>query len=319
MGKWSKINELCCKTARFGPLIALGNVVLKFGKRFLSADKLQDISTRRNIAIQARLKPLVTKVVKEFKNEPLIKTGTTDTQTIWVCWLQGENSMSEIPKLCLESIRKKSCGRRVEVITLSNFQRFVEISPVVIEKYNRGLIKNCHFADILRVSLLAQKGGLWMDATMYCARTIDDHFLSDTFYSVRIKEFGNFVSRCRWAVYCLRATPGTRLFRMIERLFEEYVGSEDYFIDYFLFDQFIDMIYNQDPDIKEMIDNVEENNPDIFSLLRKLPQKFNVSEWNSLVDSTSLFKLSWKEYSSAQLGQMDNSDTYYSFIKNNVR
>lgn len=314
MGNWSQIKELWFKTFRFGPLIILGNVILTYGQRFLSADKIKSITHHRNSAIQAQLKPLVSRVINEYKNEPLVKSEIDDAQTIWVCWLQGEEAMPEIPRLCIESIRKNSCGRNVTVLTLDNFQNFVEIDPIIIDKYNNGLIKNCHFADILRVGILAQKGGLWMDATMFCTAPIDSHFLSDNFYSIRTKEFGNFVSRCRWAVYCLRSVPGNRLFRMLEKLFVEYIKIENYFIDYFMFDQFISMIYDSDAEIRTMIDNIKENNPNIFVISKKLHEAFDTDNWNRFIASTSMFKLNWKEYTSAQLADM-GCDSYYSYLK----
>lgn len=314
MNKISPITELGRKCFQFGPKIVLGNIILTKGGRYLPPKLVKKIASSRNRAIQTRLMPLVDSILKS-DIEPCHQCDETEEDNIiWVCWLQGESVMPTIPSMCLDSIRKNSSGAKVIVLTLNNFSDYVKIDDNILEKYQKGYIKNCHFADILRISVLAQQGGLWMDATLLCVTPITHHFLHDKFYTIKTIEQGIFVSRCRWAVYCLRASKENRLFVLLERLFIEYIKKETLFIDYFLFDQFICMLYDKDEEIRSMIDCVPKTNPNIFALANILHHKYNAQQWNSLCSNTNIFKLNWKKYSEEGITNMAK-DSFFTHIK----
>lgn len=312
MGRISALVELARKTIKFGPYITLGNVVLTHGRNILPENVIKMLARSRNEKIQKRLLPLVKNTIKEYSNQG-ISYSKDWNNTIWICWLQGEENMPPIISLCLHNIRRYANGHEVKVITQANFAEYVEIDPVILKKYDEGIIKNCHFADILRICLLAQKGGLWMDATLLCTSPIDSAFFEKDFYTIKLVPYGNFVSQCRWSVYCLSAKSGNKLFVLLEKLFSVYLEENDYFIDYFLFDQFIDMLYNNDPEIKSMIDNVEQSNLGIQNLNPILLKSYDRTIWENLTCDTSIFKLSWKSYSERQIKEAGDN-TYYSCI-----
>lgn len=314
----SAVTELVRKCFRFGPQIALGNVVLTMGHKCLPPNLLKRMVASRNRAIQTRLMPLVEAVLKSDVKLCHRDEKQEGDSIIWVCWLQGESVMPAIPSLCLDSIRKYSSGAKVIVLTLDNFRNYVRIDDNILEKYRRGLIKNCHFADILRVSILAQRGGLWMDATLLCVSPLSHNLLNDDFGTIKTIEQGTFVSRCRWAVYCLRASKGNRLFVLLERLFVEYLKTETLFVDYFLFDQFISMLYDKDEEIRSMIDRVPVSNPNIFVLADILHHKYDAQLWGNLCTDTDIFKLNWKKYSEEKITNM-TEDSIFTHIKTLVR
>jgi len=309
MGKLSLLTELIKKTFLFGPGIALGNVILTFGGRIMSGTMVKRLAYKRNKKIQKKLAPLVDKALSEYSSS-LRQESIDNDRTIWVCWLQGEDKMPPIPALCLKNIRQNANGHKVQVITKDNIGQFVTLNPVIIKKYKEGKIKNCHFADILRVCLLSQRGGLWLDATLLCTAPIDDVFFDRDFYTIKLRPYGNFISQCRWAVYCLSAKRGNRLFALLEKLFTEYILSNDYFIDYFLFDHFIDMLYQRDEEIKIMIDSVEQSNPAIQRLSSLILSDYNRLEWASMTENTSIFKLNWRSVSEQQVLPA-GPDSYY--------
>jgi hypothetical protein len=300
--------ELVGKTARFGVLIALGNVVMTYGRRVLPQSLLRKIADRRNQAIQRYLSPLVDSTLQSYVPRPDAPYDET-TAPIWTCWLQGELEMPEIPRMCVAAMRRYAGGHPVVVLTLANYTKYVRVAPHIVEKYRNGVIKHCHFADILRINILAQQGGVWLDATMLCTKPLDARFFEASFHSIKLQPFGNFVSGCRWAVYCLSAKRGNKLFVLLQQLFEQYVQQENYFVDYFMFDQFIAMLYDRDADIREMIDAVPYSNPDIMKLTALLSTPFHADKWAALTATTSLFKLSWKE-------RMSSADTlsFYQYL-----
>lgn len=293
MGKLDNIKNFIKKVRRFGWYIPVTNLILTYGQRFFSAKSLQRILEKRTRKIQNVLLQSVT-FPAELQDTGVEKHGKE--APIWYFWLQGEDNLPPIPKLCLQSIRKHANGHEVIVLSADNYKEYVNIPDILIEKYRLGRIKAAHFADILRVELLAQQGGLWLDATMLVTRDLPQEIFEVPFFSVKTESRRYFVSQCRWAVFCLGAQKGNPLFVQLASLFEQYLMSTDLFVDYFLFDNFIDMLYKRYPLIKAQIDNLPMNNPRVHDMAPLLCERISDKEYEEMISDTYLFKLSYKNY-----------------------
>lgn len=306
MGKLDNIKNFIKKVARFGWYIPVTNLILTYGQRFFSAKTLNRILVKRTRKIQDILLKSVT-----FPTdlEDTSVEGHGKMAPIWYFWLQGEENLPPIPKLCLQSIRKHANGHEVIVLTAENYKEYVSIPDALIEMYRSGRIKAAHFADILRVNLLAQQGGLWLDATMLVTRDLPQEIFDMPFFSVKTESRRYFVSQCRWAVFCLGAQKGNPLFVQLASLFEQYLMSTDLFVDYFLFDNFIDMLYQRYPLIKAQIDNLPMNNPQVHDMAPLLCNKVSDKQYAELLKDTYLFKLSYKNYTPEML--IEDVDNLY--------
>lgn len=306
MGKLDNIKNFIKKVRRFGWYIPVTNLILTYGQRFFSAKSLQRILEKRTRRIQDVLLQSVT-FPAELEDTGVEKHGKE--APIWYFWLQGEDNLPPIPKLCLQSIRKHANGHEVIVLSADNYKEYVNIPDILIEKYRLGRIKAAHFADILRVELLAQQGGLWLDATMLVTRDLPQEIFEVPFFSVKTESQRYFVSQCRWAVFCLGAQKGNPLFVQLASLFEQYLMATDLFVDYFLFDNFIDMLYKRYPVIKTQIDNLPMNNPRVHDMAPLLCNKVSDKQYEDMVKDTYLFKLSYKNYTSEML--IEDVDNLY--------
>lgn len=90
---------------------------------------------------------------------------------IWICWWQGLENAPDIVKKCVESIRIHAGNHKIVIITDENYKEFVAFPTWLEEKYKRGIITKTHLSDLLRISLLARYGGIWLDST-FSAREI---------------------------------------------------------------------------------------------------------------------------------------------------
>lgn len=84
---------------------------------------------------------------------------------IWICWWQGLENAPEIVKCCVESICHNAGNHQVTIITDQNVEQYIKIPKWVKKKQSEGIISRTHLSDLLRLSLLAEYGGLWLDAT----------------------------------------------------------------------------------------------------------------------------------------------------------
>lgn len=89
-------------------------------------------------------------------------------------WL-GEENAPEIVRYCIKSIRCNAGSHPVNIVTEENYLQFTDIPKYVIEKMQVEKITLTHFSDILRMNLIANNGGLWLDATIFCSQKMEGH------------------------------------------------------------------------------------------------------------------------------------------------
>ena len=307
---YANIKNYLRKTCKYGFYIPWSNLLLTYGYKTFSKEYLRSISDKRNRKIQQILAPVIEEANQ--MNVPPMEQG--QQAPIWVCWFQGEQQMPAVPRLCLASIRRHANGHPVILLTSENYQQYVSMPDIVLQRYKAGQLKPAHFADILRIHLLAQRGGLWLDATLLLTKPIPEEFFSMPFFTIKTKPEGNFVSQCRWAVFCLAAWKHNPLFVKLAKAFELYLQQTDVFVDYFMFDQFVDMLYQRDPEIRRMIDEVPMNNAKVHRLGSLLGEHFETAYWATLTEDTYLFKLSWKTFQASAGQEPSSVETYYDFL-----
>ena len=71
-------------------------------------------------------------------------------------------------RLCLKSWLAQNPNWNIDII---DQERADKILPRA--ELPAGISQN-HYADLLRITLLSQFGGVWADATVYCSRPLDD-------------------------------------------------------------------------------------------------------------------------------------------------
>lgn len=303
------------RVCSFGLYIPLSNLVIAYGRKYLPEKSLRYLSDTRNRKIQKRIIEIVGE--EEINNiPPNTSSRTSEPSKIWFCWMQGEETMPEIPRLCLASLRKHANGHEVVVLNAENYRKYVSLPDHIIQLYESGKLIQAHFADILRVNLLAQQGGLWMDATLFVSKDIPESIFDIPFFSIKTIETGYFISHCRWAVFCLAGQRNNILFQKVADLFSVYLSRTNLFVDYFMFDQFIDILYQYNADVRHMIDNVPFNNLHTHDLSLILDQRFDSAVFQDLIQDTYFFKLNWKHYSMSDLTR--KKDSYYYFLKNRI-
>lgn len=130
-------------------------------------------------------------------------TENVGDNNIWVCWWQGEKSMPEMVKKCFNSIIRYSNGHPVKLITFENYKDYVQVDHRIVDKVKSGTFKLAHFADLVRLKLLEQYGGLWLDSTILLTANINENFFQK-FFSVKIRPVDNdSVSAYRWCSFVL--------------------------------------------------------------------------------------------------------------------
>ena len=209
-------------------------------------------------------------------------------------WWQGEQEAPPIVRMCINSIRKNSNGAKVTVITKYNYTDYISIPDYIIEKQEAGYISFAHLADIMRVFLIAEHGGLWLDSTIYVSKPIPDYIFAKSFYSLHsIHSKTPFVADDRFYTFVLGGTTASNLFMFEKEFFAEYCKENDVMIDYYLLDYSIMLQYFNIPHIKEEIDNLEVTSESLYSLVDMLNEPYDEIKMQKALDENLFSKLRW--------------------------
>lgn len=215
---------------------------------------------------------------------------------VWVCWMQGYDNAPIIVKKCIDSI-KNSTNHLVNIITKDNIDSFIHLPDYIMEKYNKQIITNAQFSDILRMCLLSQYGGIWIDATIFIPEKLPEEIFQYQFYTCKRKpQKSGYVSNYMWTSFLNGCQKNCIVQKAVNDLFLAYWEKYDYLIDYLLVDYFMMLVYRNLPKAKDLIDSVPFNNLLVEELQNRMSMSFNKEDYDNLLynSDTYLFKLSWR-------------------------
>lgn len=244
----------------------------------------------------------------DHKNKKLPKSEYSDC--IWVCWWQGLEQAPELVKVCVDSIKRNAGNHRVIILTDDNYKQYVDIPKWVEEKKNKGIITRTNYSDLLRLSLLAKHGGMWIDSTFFCTAPILDEYFKEPLWSIKRPDyFHASIASGYFAGYSLACNEENRFaFITIRDFFLNYWKHNDTMIDYLMVDYMIVLAQKYDKRIAKIFADIKPNNPACDELYKVMGEQFDESKWSDLKKDTYLFKLSWKyQY----LKEKNNKPTFY--------
>lgn len=216
-------------------------------------------------------------------------------QTIWVCWFQGVEHAPAIVKKCIKAIeRNKPENFEVVYLTTENIKGYVDFPEYIYKKMQDGKINFTHFSDLLRAELLYLYGGLWIDATVYCADKIPEYMCSGELFAFRWSLLdGSVVSISSWWMY---APKGQKIISDTRNMLLEYWKYENRLCDYYLFHILFSMAKDRNIVNRNAFSRmVYANNSEPQILFGKLEQQFNRKEWEVIRKKMPIQKLSYKK------------------------
>lgn len=281
---------------RFSPKLALLRACNELGGRVGLRTFSASAGDKKNEWIQDYLKNCLADVLQQFFQDSDLGQYSPDAP-IWICWWTGEETAPPLVKQCIRSIRKNAGNHPVHLITQDNYSGYLEIPDYILEKVHLKTMGFAHLADYIRVKLLCNRGGLWLDATIFCSQGIPNMCFDLPVFTMKgpIQKCG-YVSDMRWVTFCLGGWKNNVFYRFLTNAFEEYWRCNDHAVDYLFFDHIILLAYQHLPHIKSLLNAVPENNLHRDDLQAAMNAALPASMFVSVLHpDTSLYKLSWRE------------------------
>ena len=250
--KWSKVISrfrqfggvrLLGAYAKMGMFLCVMSEAVKLIAGRTSRDEAYaEIRRAVNRKLQAQYADFIVKRKEAYADE---KSKREDgRKRVWTCWLQGFDNAPAMVKACQESMRRYLTGREIIQLTYENYKDYVTLPEHIVRKYERGQIPPALFADLLRLEVLIQYGGTWMDATMLCTEPgllAKDSWLREImdcdlfmFQALR-KGDPRFYGISNWFI---TARPGRRPLMVLRDVLTEYWRNYSVTLDYYMFHDF---------------------------------------------------------------------------------
>lgn len=190
--------------------------------------------------------------------------------------------------------------------------QYVNIPSYVIDKLKAGKMTLTHFSDILRMSLLDEYGGLWLDSTILVTEPLIKHkdlvfgkyFTMKTSHTKDLNFPHNrevigcnatYLAYGRWADFAhgsnIKHNP---LFRFVREFLYQYWLDHDSLIDYFLIGFATEIAYDNIEYVHREMDAVPLNN-DSEGLFNNINNEYSAYPFDKILKGVFLHKLDWRE------------------------
>lgn len=257
-----------------------------------SKKSLEILRLAVNNKILGKLRKKYRGFIAEYKaNAPTLPQVRSNK--VWVCWFQGMENAPALVQRCYRSLQENLPDRQIILITLDNYRDYISLPDYIEKKAAAGIIPPAHFSDLLRLELLLQHGGTWIDATVFCSgRNIPDYMLdSDLFMFQTLKPGldGHPTSVSNWFI---TACTGHPLLMLTQALLYEYWKKHNALVDYFIFHLFFQLATEAYPE--EWQKTIPFSNATPHILLLHLFEKADTNTWKALQDMTPFHKLTYK-------------------------
>ncbi len=242
---------------------------------------------------------------------------------VWVYWAQGWDNPPANVLMNLRSMQTNLRNCRIVPIDNGNLGEYVTMPGDILRKMERKEITLTHFSDLLRYSLLAEHGGIWLDASIFVAHPVDFRaMLEHGFFTIRLKEDPTnrrIVSRARWVIGAIGfAKRNSKMALLMRESLYAYYRGEQEMISYFVTDYLMDLMLKTHPDMQKQLDAVPYKHQEWLNLSaiancavtgrEKVLRKF---------ETTSFFYLPWRGVYKQQADEKGGL-TFYGYYCENI-
>lgn len=220
---------------------------------------------------------------------------------VFVMWWQGEEQMPKLIQLCVASQKKSFSSAKFDyyIIDKDNLSNYLTLPQYILDKVNDGTISITHLSDIIRVGLLKEYGGFYLDATFFISREFDLDILEYDLFSIKKINskymIRRHVAQGKWMGNFWYSKPNNVLFSFMWEAFLYYHKNNDILIDFYLIDYLIDLAYKEIEVVKKQIDSIPLSENSIYLLQNKLNEVGDLKDIKNLLSEGIYFKMSYKQ------------------------
>lgn len=179
----------------------------------------------------------------KYRQECAVPYADVNSAPIWVLWIQGEGSLPALVHENLEALRHYAGNHPVHLVSMESLPDFAELPGRYMDLLGSGQITAAAFSDIVRIYLLQQHGGLWVDSSVRITKSLPREIFDLPLWTAKGID-GEFPwePRCiditEWTGYFLAAPPNSLFFSFLKAAYDVYFDEYDEVLDYLLINHF---------------------------------------------------------------------------------
>ena len=232
-----------------------------------------------------------------------------DSKIIWQYWHQGEENAPLLIKKCFESVKKFHPDYEVKVLSFDTISDYVKLPSKYYDLLEQKKIPIAIFSDVLRLYLLRQYGGIWIDSTIYLTDNLGEDILNSDFMVMQ-KDVKTDAAENIMSCFFIRSKSNAVLLELIKNSIENYWRDNDYLVNYFIFEHIATLIAFSNNDLQKLWDKMPYYSAENAGILQtKLFDNFDENEFKEIKNLTNIHKLTYKK-SFENVGD----DSFYNFI-----
>jgi len=156
-----------------------------------------------------------------------------DTRIVWTYWDKGFEKAPDIVRVCADSLKRQVNNARLIFLTDETLHDYITLPDFIREKWER--INPTKRGDLIRLELLAQHGGVWLDATCFLTAPLPEVIFSlDQYFP---PNHGKDRLIRSWFLVAKKRNPVfVKLLRMHYAFYRENIESEYYFFLHYMFE-----------------------------------------------------------------------------------
>lgn len=221
-----------------------------------------------------------------------------DNNSIWFMWLQG---IEEAPELVKNNFfyLKKNFGDRVQLITATNIEKYINVPEFVYLKWKNNIISNTHFSDIIRIQLLVTYGGIWIDSTVITTEKFINFIDDQTFVIPRTFPPGSNGKVIPVSSWFIKADKNNEYLVKVQYKLMSYWIKENHLITYFLLHYILVITSEEMNNYLGKTFPVDNTLPH-YLMLKMREEKLSVNEIEYLIDQFEINKFTNKTVSTLE-------------------
>ena len=237
-------------------------------------------------------------------------------KVIWFCWLQGLDNAPEIVKACHRSLQRNLKDYEIRIIDSMNWSQYVQLPDYIVERWNKKQIPPAMFSDLLRLQLLIEHGGSWIDSTVLCTgfstqkTQIAQKYLEAPLFLFQYTPEGTTtnISISNWFI---SAHNNNEVLMTLRDMLFAYWKDYNCTLDYYIFHLFFAMVAQEYS--KEIAAMPYGYSMRSLTLLHHWDESFVQKKWDNLTSKVCFHKLAFRVSQSV----IDNKNDYYNWIISN--
>lgn len=273
------------------------------------------ICTSKNVIYNKRLWNNYKSFQKKYRNiidEEIETSEPKENKTIWICWFQGIENAPELIKICYNSLFKNLKDYKIVVLTDENIDKYCNFSKAIKEKRKRGLIPAAHYSDLVRIDVLVNHGGIWLDSTVYFSGEFMPTYITNSNFFIykeidllRLEKEKAIVASS-WLIASKRSSKILKLTKkLLWQYWEDYSSLKNYFI-FHIFMALASQRYKEEWDSIPLFNN---HSPHILEL--ELNNKFTPERWEQIKGMSDFHKLK-RHY------EYNKKETFYGYLREGI-